>query len=215
MNKEIIIDKLKAGIIIPVIRVSRQKDAEKVAEIMIETGIKAVEITMSVKGAENVINSLRKKYYEKIVIGAGTVLSKEAAKLVIDSGAQFVVSPCFLEEVIDVCNKENIVVAPGTLTPTEIIKAKNYGADFIKIFPASSIGGPDFIKSIKAVYPDIDLMPTGGINAETAIDYLEAGATFLGVGSSIVNNKLINEKNFNEIKKRAEIIVNKVKGYNK
>ncbi len=211
--KEEVIKRLKEGIIIPVVRVEKEEEANKVAEVLIEVGVSAIEITMSIKGAERVIENLIKQYKGKIIIGAGTVLSKEEAELVINSGAEFVVSPCFLEEVIDVAKGNNIPVAPGTFTPTEIIKAKRYGADFIKVFPASLAGGAKFIKAVKAVYPDIDLMPTGGVNVGTVIEFLEAGATMLGVGSDIVNKKLVKERRYEEIRERARKIIEKVKEY--
>ncbi len=213
MKKQDIFNKLKDSIIVPVVRVENSEDAQKVVDILIEVGIKAAEITMSVKGAEKVIETLRNKYDNNIIVGAGTVLSKEDAKMVIEYGAEFVVSPCFLEEVVAVARENNILVAPGTFTPTEIIKAYKYGSDFIKVFPASYNGGAKFIKSVKAVYPFIDLMPTGGVNPDTVIDFLEAGSTFLGVGSYIVNNKLVKENKFDEIKERALKIVNKVNEY--
>ncbi len=210
MDKNVIFDKLKEGLLVPVVRVDKEYDAQNVADVLIDVGIKAIEITMSVDNADKVIYKLVKQYGDKIIIGAGTVLSKESAKLVVGSGAQFVVSPCFLEEVVLYCNEQGILTAPGTATPTEIIRAKNTGADFIKIFPAATLGGPKFIKSVKSVFPDIEFMPTGGVNVDTAVDFIESGASVLGVGSSIVNRKLVADGNFGEIKHRAKVLLEKI-----
>ncbi len=210
MIKQEVLKKLKEAKLIPVVRVKKESDAEKVAEALIEAGVKAIEITMTVEGAVEVIHTLAIEYRKEIIIGAGTVLSKVDAKRVIDAGAEFVVSPCFLEEVVDTCQTENILVIPGTLTPTEIIKAYKYGADAVKIFPASSAGGPKFIKSIKAVFPFIPLVPTGGVNIETALDYLKAGADMLGVGTDIVTPALVNEGKFNVITEKAKNFINKI-----
>ena len=209
-NKDIIIERLKKSIIVPVVRVSNPDDAFKVSEILIEEGISAVEVTMSISNADRVITELVKKYGEKIVVGAGTVLSRKDAELVAEAGAEFIVSPCFLTEVMDFCKENNIPVAPGTFSPTEIITAYNYGADIVKVFPASSAGGPKYIKSVKSVFPHIDLMPTGGVNAKTIQDYLNAGASLVGVGSDIVNNKLVKENRFDEIRQRTREIVSLV-----
>ncbi len=210
MDKKAVYKELKDTIIIPVVRVESPEDAEKTADVLAEAGIKAIEITMTVSKAEKVIEKLKEKFSD-ILIGAGTVLNKEQAENVIKAGADFVVSPCFLQEVVKYCNEQDILVAPGTATPTEIITAYNYGADFIKVFPASTLGGPKYIKAVKSVYPHIDIMPTGGVNASTAGEFLKAGASFLGVGSEIVNSELVKNNRFQEIKIRAEKILNAIK----
>lgn len=156
------------------------------AEAVSEGGIPVVEITMTVPGAVDVIRELAKSNASKILIGAGTVLDAEAARRCRDAGAQFLVSPALNLETVEFAVRENILIMAGALTPTEIVKAWKAGADFVKVFPCGQVGGAKYIKAIKGPLPHIPLVPTGGVNLNTAAEFLEAGAEALGVGSELV-----------------------------
>ena len=141
---------------------------------------------MTVPGAIQVIRELAKSNASKVLIGAGTVLDAETARRCVDAGAEFLVSPALNPETIEFAVKENILIMAGALTPTEIVKAWKAGADFVKVFPCGQVGGAKYIKAIKGPLPQIPLVPTGGVNLNTAAEFLEAGAEALGVGSELV-----------------------------
>ncbi|MBN1899339.1 MAG: bifunctional 4-hydroxy-2-oxoglutarate aldolase/2-dehydro-3-deoxy-phosphogluconate aldolase [Spirochaetes bacterium] len=212
MIKKEIITRLKEHIIVPVIRLAQASQALRVVEVLHKAGYRVFEITLTMQGAVSLIKKLKKEYRESL-IGAGTVLSSDDAMLSIDSGSDFIVSPAFIEDVVDYCQSKKVTIISGAVTPTEILKAFHHGSDMIKIFPASLMGGPKYIRSIKNIYPNIDLMPTGGVDENTALDYLKSGATLLGVGSDMVNQDLVHEKKFAEIEKRAGTLLEKIKNY--
>ena len=172
--------------IVPVVRASSQREALMAAEAVAGGGIPIVEITMTVPGAVDVIRVLAKMNSSKLLIGAGTVLDAEAARRCRDAGAEFLVSPALNLETIEFATKENLLIMAGALTPTEIVKAWKAGADFVKVFPCGQVGGAKYIKAIKGPLPQIPLVPTGGVNLNTAAEFLEAGAEALGVGSELV-----------------------------
>ena len=188
----------------PVVRVYEESEALKIADILIETGLRTIEITMSVPSAEKIIESLVKKFHDDIVVGAGTVLTLTQAKLVYNSGAQFLVSPIFKKDVVTFCKRKELAVIPGASTPREIYMAHETGADAVKIFPSVSLGGPKFLGSMKAIYPNIDFVPTGGINLSNITDFIKAGAAMVGVGSALINTKLLKENKIDEIKQDAQ-----------
>lgn len=193
MKKKEIIERIKKNILIPIIRVNTSDEANLIAEILIRKQITIIEITMTVDNAEKVIKDLKKKYNNDIIVGAGTVLTEEIAKKVIDNGAEFILSPCINEKMIKFCNNNNIPVIPGALTPTEIMNANSLGADLVKIFPISSVGGPAYIKALNNVFPFIDFVPTGGVNLDTIPAYLKLGIEVLGIGSELINKEFVNE----------------------
>ena len=156
------------------------------AEAVAEGGIPIVEITMTVPGAIEVIRELVKSNSSGILIGAGTVLDADAARRCRDAGAEFLVSPALNVETIEFATKENLLMMAGALTPTEIVKAWKAGADFVKVFPCGQVGGAKYIKAIKGPLPQIPLVPTGGVNLNTAAEFLEAGAEALGVGGELI-----------------------------
>lgn len=172
--------------IVPVIRAASSRQALLAAEAVAEGGIPVVEITMTVPGAVEVIQELAKSSSAKVLIGAGTVLDAESAKRCVDAGAQFLVSPALNVETIEFAVKQNILIMAGALTPTEIVKAWKSGSDFVKVFPCGQVGGAKYIKALKGPLPQIPLVPTGGVNLNTAAEFLEAGAEALGVGSELV-----------------------------
>jgi 2-dehydro-3-deoxyphosphogluconate aldolase/(4S)-4-hydroxy-2-oxoglutarate aldolase len=186
MDKKSVRDRIVEIGIVPVIRASSSREALLAAEAVAEGGIPIVEITMTVPGAVEVIRELAKSNASKILIGAGTVLDADAAQRCRDAGAEFLVSPALNVETIEFANQENLLIMAGALTPTEIVKAWKAGADFVKVFPCGQVGGAKYIKAIKGPLPQIPLVPTGGVNLNTAAEFLEAGAEALGVGSELV-----------------------------
>jgi 2-dehydro-3-deoxyphosphogluconate aldolase/(4S)-4-hydroxy-2-oxoglutarate aldolase len=148
---------------------------------------------MTVPGAIEVIRHLVRESGHRILIGAGTVLDPETARACMLAGAQFIVSPALNVRTIRICRRYNIAVMPGALTPTEVVRAWEAGADVVKVFPCSAVGGAKYLKALKAPLPDIELIPTGGVSLATAHEFLEAGAFALGVGGDLVDNKAIRE----------------------
>src|SRR5947209_8514299 len=186
MDKKSVRDRIVEIGIVPVVRASSEREALIAAEAVSEGGIPIVEITMTVPGAIEVIRELAKSNASKVLIGAGTVLDAETARRCVDAGAEFLVSPALNPETIEFAVKENILIMAGALTPTEIVKAWKAGADFVKVFPCGQVGGAKYIKAIKGPLPQIPLVPTGGVNLNTAAEFLEAGAEALGVGNELV-----------------------------
>ena len=178
-----------------VVAVIRMKDAGKlraVIDAIAEGGVRAIEVTMSVPGAVGLIAQLAPVLPSSILFGAGTVTDAATARAVIDAGAQYIVSPVFRREVIDVCHERGIAVAPGCFTPTEILDAHEYGADVVKVFPATALG-PSYIKDVRAPLPQVRLMPTGGVTLDNAGDWIRAGAIAVGVGSALLDTRAIEE----------------------
>ena len=186
MDKKSVRDRIVEIGIVPVIRASSSREAVMAAEAVAEGGIPIVEITMTVPGAVEVIRELAKSNSSKIMIGAGTVLDADAARRCQDAGAEFLVSPALNVETIEFATKQNLLIMAGALTPTEIVKAWKAGADFVKVFPCGQVGGAKYIKAIKGPLPQIPLVPTGGVNLNTAAEFLEAVAEALGVGGELV-----------------------------
>ena len=160
---------------------------------MVAGGVTVMEVTMTVPGAIGVIQSLRKQYGDRLLLGAGTILDAQQCAAAIEAGAEFVVSPSLHREVISRTKELGKVSVPGALTPTEVVTAWNAGADYVKIFPCSAVGGPSYLKALKAPLPHIRLIPTGGVTLETAAQYLKAGAVALGVGSDLVNTAALEQ----------------------
>jgi 2-dehydro-3-deoxyphosphogluconate aldolase/(4S)-4-hydroxy-2-oxoglutarate aldolase len=180
-------DKLQSLGLIPVLRAKSAAEAHALVEAIMLGGVTVMEVTMTVPGAIGVIRSLREKYGERLLLGAGTVLDAEQCAAAIEAGAEFIVSPSLHLDVISKTKELGKVSIPGALTPTEVVTAWKAGADYVKIFPCSAAGGASYLKALKAPLPHILLIPTGGVTVETASQYLKAGASALGVGSDLVN----------------------------
>ena len=192
-----------------VVAVIRMKDAGKlraVIDAIAEGGVRAIEVTMSVPGAVGLIAALAPALPSSILFGAGTVLDAATARAVIDAGARFVVSPVFRREVIDACHERDVAVAPGCFTPTEILDAHEYGADVVKVFPATALG-PSYLKDVRAPLPQVRLMPTGGVTLDNAGDWIRAGAVAVGVGSALLDTKAIEEGRLDVLVNNARRIV--------
>jgi 2-dehydro-3-deoxyphosphogluconate aldolase/(4S)-4-hydroxy-2-oxoglutarate aldolase len=204
MSKTETIKRIRDTGVIPVVRATSADEAMRAIDAIREGGISVLEITMTVPGAVKVIEELSKRYGKDALVGAGTVLDPETAMMCISSGAQFVVSPALNLETIACCRQRDIAVMPGALTPTEVVHAWNAGADFVKVFPAGAVGGPGYLKALKAPLPHIELVPTGGVSLTTAGDFIRAGAAALGVGTDLVDLKAIREGQSAVITERAK-----------
>ncbi|HKV92690.1 MAG TPA: bifunctional 4-hydroxy-2-oxoglutarate aldolase/2-dehydro-3-deoxy-phosphogluconate aldolase [Candidatus Angelobacter sp.] len=172
--------------IIPVVRASSARKAMAAVEAVAAGGIPIAELTMTVPGAINVIADLVRTMPADVVIGAGTVLDAQTAQRCIDAGAEFIVSPGFDPKTVELAKRLDKLVMAGALTPTEVITAWKAGCDFVKIFPCGNVGGAKYIKALKGPLPQVRMIPTGGVNLETAADFLRAGADALGVGSELI-----------------------------
>lgn len=192
-NKSEVVKKIKEIGVLPVIRATSETEARKVIEAVVAGGITTIEVTMTVPNAIALIENLANDFADEILIGAGTVLDAATAAKCIDVGAKFIISPALNLETIKLCNERGIVVMPGALTPTEILTAWNAGADFVKVFPASAMGGSSYLKAIKAPLPQIKLIPTGGVSLSNAADFIKAGAEAVGVGGELVDLKAVRE----------------------
>jgi 2-dehydro-3-deoxyphosphogluconate aldolase/(4S)-4-hydroxy-2-oxoglutarate aldolase len=173
--------------LLPVLRANSVDEALALAAAIEAGGVTVLEVTMTVPGAVELIRRLVAEAGDRLLIGAGTVLDAEKARECMDAGAQFIVSPALNLKTIEVCNRDGVAVLPGALTPTEILTAWEAGADVVKVFPASAVGGAKYLKAIKAPLPQIELVPTGGVSLATAQEFLEAGAFALGVGGELVD----------------------------
>ena len=191
MEKVWVLKRIEEVGIVPVVRATSSEEAVAVAEIIREGGIPIVEITMTVPGAITVIAELSKRYGDEVLVGAGTVLDPETARSCIAAGAQFIISPALNLQTIELCKLQRIAIFPGALTPTEVVTAWDAGADAIKVFPCSAVGGASYLRALKAPLPDVKLVPTGGVSLATAKDFIAAGAWALGVGADLVNTKAI------------------------
>lgn len=192
MTKTEVLANLKSIGLVPVLRAESVDKALALAEAIAAGGVTVLEITMTVPGAIQVMRKLAETRPD-ILIGAGTVLDPETARMCILEGAQFVVSPALNLKTIEMCHRYSIAALPGALTPTEIVTAWQAGADVVKVFPANSMGGASYLKSIKAPLPQVELIPTGGVSLATAEDFLKAGAFALGVGADLVDPKAMAE----------------------
>jgi 2-dehydro-3-deoxyphosphogluconate aldolase/(4S)-4-hydroxy-2-oxoglutarate aldolase len=179
--------------LIPVLRARNAGQAHAVVQAMLAGGVTVVEVTMTVPGAVDLLAELKREYAGQLLLGSGTVTTADQAEATIEAGAEFVVSPSFHPAVIAVTKAHNKISIPGALTPTEVITAWNEGADYVKIFPCSAMGGASYLKSLLAPFPHLKLIPTGGVTHHTAASFLEAGARALGVGSDLVNLAAIDE----------------------
>jgi len=173
--------------LIPVLRARNAAQAHAIVKAMIAGGVTVVEVTMTVPGAIDVLKELKKEYGADLLLGSGTVTTAAQAEATIEAGAEFVVSPSFHAAVVAKTRELGKVSIPGSLTPTEVITAFDAGADYVKIFPCSAMGGASYLKSLLAPFPHIKLIPTGGVTLQTAESFLKAGARALGVGSDLVN----------------------------
>lgn len=212
-NKEKAMKLIYDTALIPIIRVESADIAFKVADAFLRGGVNIIEVTMSVPGAIDVVKQLINNYGEKVLIGTGTVVDAKMAEAVIKAGSNFVVSPNYSQNLIETANRHSIPIIPGALTPTEIFNAYSMGADAVKVFPCGNVGGAEYLKAVRAPLPHIPLVPTGGVDLETAGPLLSAGAYALGVGSAITDKKAINEGRYEVISENVRRFLDIVKKY--
>jgi len=193
--------------IIPVVRAATVEEANRAVQAICAGGIPIVEITMTVPNAVSVIREVAQQYGNDVLIGAGTVTTAEQAELCVLSGAEFLVSPGLAVPVLNVAHAAGKLAIPGALTPTELMNAQGQGARLIKIFPCGNVGGPKYLRSLKAPFPDACLIPTGGANAANAADFIAAGAFALGVGADLVDPKALRDGNLEKITTAARELV--------
>ncbi len=199
----------KVGVL-PVVRAGSPEEALFAAQAIAQGGIPIVEITMTVPGAIEVIGELVRTTRE-ILVGAGTVTSAEAARKCMEAGAKFLVSPGFDAGTVAAAKEQNILMMAGALTPTEVMSAWSAGADFVKIFPCGNLGGAKYIQALKGPFPQVPMVPTGGVNLETAADYIRAGAAALGVGGELVQKDAVRVRNAELLSGLARQFVDLVK----
>ena len=192
--------------VVAVIRIKDPAKLRAVVDALVDGGVRALEVTMTVPGAVGLIRELAPTMPSGFLLGAGTVTSAETAKAVIDAGATYVVSPVFQPAVIAACHERDVAAMPGCFSPTEIFAAHELGADIIKVFPATSLG-PQFIKDVRAPLPQVKLMPTGGVTLDNAGDWIRAGAVAVGLGSALLDAKAIDEGRFDVITANARRVV--------
>jgi 2-dehydro-3-deoxyphosphogluconate aldolase/(4S)-4-hydroxy-2-oxoglutarate aldolase len=202
-TKAQVLEGLTAGGIIPVIRADSADTALKIVEALVAGGIRTLEITMTVPDAIGAIRTVAEKFGREVLLGAGTVTSRALAEGSIDAGAEFLVTPCVVPEVLAVARERGVAVLPGAMTPTEVFTAWSAGGDIIKIFPASHVGGASYLKALKGPFPQIKLCPTGGVNLQTIGDFVKAGASAVGVGGELVSKAAIDRGDFDEITRLA------------
>ena len=201
-SKEILAFITEVGIV-PVVRTSSAEGAIQAVEAIYNGGVRAAEITMTVPGAIHALEKVADKFGGKIVLGAGTVLDPETARICMLAGAEFFVTPSLRLSTIEMAKRYSKVICPGALTPTEVLTAWEAGADVVKVFPCGNVGGAKYIKALKGPFPQIEMIPTGGVNLETAGDFLKAGACAVAVGGELVDAKSIKEGRFDIIENRA------------
>ncbi len=195
MTKAEIVKQIEDIGLVPVVRASSADEAMQVIEAIKAGGVNVLEITMTVPGAVRVIEKVADKYGSEVLVGAGTVLDPETARACLLAGAQFIVSPALNLATIELCHRYSAPIAPGVLTPTEVITAWSAGVDFVKVFPCGSVGGASYVKNLKGPFPQVKIIPTGGVSLTTAADFIKAGASALGVGTDLVNTKAIKDGN--------------------
>lgn len=191
MDKEQVLQRIHQIGLIPVLRAQSATEALQLADAIAAGGVSVLEVTMTVPGAVHVIRQIVEHSGDRMLVGAGTVMDPETAQACMLAGARFIVSPSLNLKTIEICRLRGIAVFPGALTPTEVVTAWDAGADAVKVFPCSAVGGAKYLKALKAPLPQIELIPTGGVSLATAAEFLAAGAFALGVGGDLVDNAAI------------------------
>jgi 2-dehydro-3-deoxyphosphogluconate aldolase/(4S)-4-hydroxy-2-oxoglutarate aldolase len=210
MNREDVRASIRKIGIVPSVRVNSAELARFAAETVYSAGIPIVEITLTVPNALEVINDLATRYPD-LAVGAGTVLDEDLARGAINAGARFLTSPGFIPEVVAYAKRAEVVVFPGTMTPTEVIAAWKAGSDFIKIFPTAPVGGVQYVRALKVPLPQIPLIVSGGVNQLTALEFISAGATAIGVGGELLPLEALTFRQDNRIHELARRFIGMVK----
>jgi 2-dehydro-3-deoxyphosphogluconate aldolase/(4S)-4-hydroxy-2-oxoglutarate aldolase len=204
MKKEAVLSAIAEIGIVPVVRTENADGAIRAVEAIHRGGIRAAEITMTVPGAIRALEKLADEFGDRIVLGAGTVLDPETARACMLAGAEFLVTPSLNVATIEIAKRYSKLITPGALTPTEVLTAWQAGGDIIKIFPCSAVGGAKYIKALRAPFPQIKMMPTGGVNLETTGDFLKAGSCAVAVGGELIDSANIRAGRFEIFEERAK-----------
>ena len=210
MNKAEKLEIMRTTGVIAIVRAQRSDQLIAAADAIKAGGVRVIEVTMTTPGALDVIHEASERYGSDVLFGAGTVLDAETARSAILAGAAFVVAPTLNLETIALCNRYGIPVMPGCYTPTELLAAWEAGADLLKLFPAS-FGGAGLIKAILAPLPQLEIVPVGGVDLDTAASFIRSGAAALGVGSSLINQKLLDSGDMDELTRRAAAFIDEVR----
>ncbi|MCD8817816.1 bifunctional 2-keto-4-hydroxyglutarate aldolase/2-keto-3-deoxy-6-phosphogluconate aldolase [Mammaliicoccus sciuri] len=208
MKKYKILNQLHENYLVAVVRGNDEDETKKIVDEIIKGGFKNIEITFTVPNAEEVINQVHKQYGDDIVLGAGTVLDAATAQIAINKGAQYIVSPHLDTNISKLCNVYSIPYLPGCSSATEIIEALRYGSDLIKLFPGEQLGA-GFIKDIKGPVPNVELMPSGGVNLDNVSDWIEKGSFAVGIGGDLT--KEFTGNNYEVISEKAQKYVEAVR----
>jgi 2-dehydro-3-deoxyphosphogluconate aldolase/(4S)-4-hydroxy-2-oxoglutarate aldolase len=209
-DKAAVVARIKAEGAVAVIRTVSIERALAAARAVINGGFRAIEITFSFPEASNAIAKLSETNENNLLIGAGTILTREQAQEAVAAGARFLVSPCVLPDVIDAAHELQVAIIPGAFTPTEIFTAHSLGADIVKIFPAIKFG-PEYLRAVRGPLPEIPIMPTSGVDASNVADWFRAGAVAVGAVSSVLDPELIRNGDWNQLTNRAREFINAVR----
>ena len=203
MKHDGIMARIKQSTVVPIVRTPNAETAVRAVEAVFEAGLECVEITMTVANALHAIEAVADRYGDRILLGAGTILDPETARSCMLAGAQFFIAPSLNRKTVEMARRYSKPVFPGGLTPTEVLAAWECGADGVKVFPCSAVGGAKYIKALKAPFPQIELLPTGGVNLQTLGDFLSAGSLAVGVGNELIDGASIVDGNYKIISERA------------
>jgi len=209
MKREEVVSQIISTGVVAVIRLKDTQRLLKVIEAVRLGGVKSIEITMTVPGAIEIISQLTKSAPSDVLIGAGTVTDRETASRVINAGARFVVGPILNLDIIKLCGELDTPVMPGCYSPTEIFSAWNAGADIVKVFPATSLG-PKYLRDLRGPFPELRLMPTGGVTVDNVGEWIAAGAVAVGIGSDLLDKKAIDEERFEVLTEKSRRMVENV-----
>lgn len=203
MNEYEVLDAISKNGVVAIVRGTTQEQMSTIVDALYRGGIRIIEVTFNTPNASEIIQNLTKCYADKMIIGAGTVLDAETARIAILSGAQFILSPSLNDEVIKMCNRYNILAVPGVFTPTEAVRAWELGAKIVKVFPAGIVGA-SYIKQLLGPLNQLRIIVVGGINEANFPSYIKAGAIGAGIGGELVNRKLADSEEYEEIYRRAQ-----------
>lgn len=209
--REKVLSRLREVGVVPIVRVSNSGDAFKAVEAVVAGGVSVVEITMGVPNALRVMEQVVEQFGERVLLGAGTVLDSETCRAALLAGAEFIVTPSLDVRVIETSRRYSKACIPGALTPTEIVTAWQAGADMVKVFPCGPVGGPDYLRSLLGPLPQIDFVPTGGVDLESTPGYIRAGAAAVAVGGELISRKALQEGQMEVITANARKFVEAVR----
>ena len=190
------VSRLREVGVIPIIRASSADAVVPIVEALLQAGLTVAEITMTVPNAIEAIGAVAKRFSGAVCVGAGTVTDAETARRAVEAGAEFIVSPCLVSEVIEVAHAADVAVLPGALTPGEVFDAYRLGGDMVKVFPAQSVGGAAYLRALRGPFPDIQLVPTGGVTLENLAELFQAGAAAVGVGTELISKDALARRDY-------------------